>query len=74
MQRVGERYAYRLPDATARKDIEYYRDPKHRGYLMHTLKQRESPSLFFRAPAAMRRRKGGAATAAAKMSAENRLF
>jgi large subunit ribosomal protein L15 len=31
MAQVGQRYAYRLPDATARKDIEYYRDPAPHG-------------------------------------------
>src|SRR5205085_2817540 len=28
-------FKYRLPDPTSRKDIEYYRDPAHRGYLRH---------------------------------------
>ncbi|KAI1393186.1 uncharacterized protein F4822DRAFT_435580 [Hypoxylon trugodes] len=42
-------FFYRLPDPTARWDIEYYRDPAHRGYLSHTLQPGESPSLFFRA-------------------------
>ncbi|KAI0097113.1 hypothetical protein F4814DRAFT_443202 [Daldinia grandis] len=45
-------FAYRLPDPTARWDIEYYRDPAHRGYLSHTLKPGESPSLYFRVPPA----------------------
>ncbi|KAL7269303.1 YmL10 [Rhizina undulata] len=40
----------RLANATARKDIEYYRDPAHRGYLSHTVAEGESPSLFFKAP------------------------
>lgn len=43
-------FHYRLPDPTSRGDIEYYRDPAHRGYLSHTLKPGESPSLFFRVP------------------------
>ncbi|KAI1868185.1 hypothetical protein JX265_007008 [Neoarthrinium moseri] len=43
-------FFYRLPDPTSRWDIEYYRDPAHRGYLSHTLKPGESPSLFFRVP------------------------
>ena len=54
MSRVLAKYKYRLPDATSRKDIEYYRDPKHRGYLSHLVKEGESPSLFFKVP-----RKGG---------------
>ncbi|KAF3064461.1 54S ribosomal protein L10, mitochondrial [Daldinia childiae] len=45
-------FSYRLPDPTARWDIEYYRDPAHRGYLSHTLKPGESPSLYFRVPPA----------------------
>jgi large subunit ribosomal protein L15 len=42
---------YRLPDPTSRWDIEYYRDPAHRGYLSHTLQPGESPSLYFKVPA-----------------------
>ncbi|PWW76909.1 ribosomal protein L15 [Tuber magnatum] len=47
-----ERYPpdVRLANPTARRDIEYYRDPEHRGYLAHTLDEGESPSLFWRAP------------------------
>lgn len=43
-------YQYRLPDATSRKDIEYYRDPAHRGYLSHLVEEGKGPSLFFRTP------------------------
>ncbi|ETS75726.1 hypothetical protein PFICI_12670 [Pestalotiopsis fici W106-1] len=43
-------FFYRLPDPTSRWDVEYYRDPAHRGYLSHLLKPGESPSLFFRVP------------------------
>ncbi|KAI6087207.1 ribosomal protein L15 [Hypoxylon rubiginosum] len=45
-------FSYRLPDPTSRWDIEYYRDPAHRGYMSHTLQPGESPSLFFRVPPA----------------------
>ncbi|KAI5919308.1 ribosomal protein L18e/L15P [Camillea tinctor] len=45
-------FSYRLPDPTSRWDIEYYRDPAHRGYLSHLLKPGDSPSLFFRVPPA----------------------
>ncbi|CAJ2506796.1 Uu.00g079820.m01.CDS01 [Anthostomella pinea] len=45
-------FTYRLPDPTSRWDIEYYRDPAHRGYMSHTLQPGESPSLFFRVPPA----------------------
>ncbi|PHH81409.1 hypothetical protein CDD82_841 [Ophiocordyceps australis] len=40
----------RLPDPTSREDIEYYRDPAHRGYLSRQLKPGESPSLYFKVP------------------------
>ncbi|KFH42603.1 54S ribosomal protein-like protein [Hapsidospora chrysogenum ATCC 11550] len=43
-------FRYRLPDPTSREDIEYYRDPAHRGYLSHQLKDGESPSLYFKVP------------------------
>jgi hypothetical protein len=41
---------YRLPDPTSRWDIEYYRDPAHRGYLSDSLKDGESPSLYWKVP------------------------
>ena len=47
----GEGFQYRLPDPTNRKDIEYYRDPEHRGYLSHLVKENEGPSLYFHHPA-----------------------
>lgn len=75
MAQVSTKYKYRLPDATARKDIEYYRDPAHRGYLSHLVKEGESPSLFFKKPGEAKDRKSQAARReAAKASAENRLF
>ena len=42
-------FPYRLPDPTSRKDIEYYRDPKNRGYLAHTVdvEAGEVPDLYF---------------------------
>jgi len=46
----GMGFQYRLPDPTGRKDLEYYRDPKNRGYLSHTVKEGESPSLYFKPP------------------------
>lgn len=75
MARLGDKYKYRLPDATARKDIEYYRDPAHRGYLAYTIKDGESPSLFFNKPKeAKDRKKQSARRSAAKASADNKLF
>ena len=66
-------FQYRLPDPTSRKDIEYYRDPAHRGYLSHLIEEGQGPSLFFKKPGdgSVRRRKtsdGGA------LKAENRIW
>jgi large subunit ribosomal protein L15 len=75
MKRLGQTYKYRLPDATSRKDIEYYRDPAHRGYLAYMVKQGESPSLFFKPPGeAKDRKKQSARRDAAKASADTKLF
>jgi large subunit ribosomal protein L15 len=75
MQQLGTQFKYRLPDATGRKDIEYYRDPAHRGYLAYTVKEGESPSLFFKPPGeAKDRKKQSARRDAAKASADNKLF
>lgn len=75
LKQVGQKYKYRLPDATGRKDIEYYRDPAHRGYLNYMVKDGESPSLFFKPPGeAKDRKKQSARRDAAKASADNRLF
>ena len=43
-------FIHRLPDPTSRKDIEYYRDPAHRGYLSYTVEEGQGPSLFFKKP------------------------
>lgn len=48
--RTTKKHYYRLPDPTSRWDIEYYRDPAHRGYLSHKLQPGESPSLYFKVP------------------------
>ena len=45
-----ESFYNRLPDPTGRKDIEYYRDPAHRGYLSHLVPEGHGPSLFFKTP------------------------
>jgi large subunit ribosomal protein L15 len=47
-------FQYRLPDPASRKDIEYYRDPAHRGYLSHMLQEGQNPSLFFKTPSLAR--------------------
>ncbi|KAI4240057.1 MAG: hypothetical protein LQ352_007726 [Teloschistes flavicans] len=49
-QEQRKEYLYRLPDPTSRKDIEYYRDPAHRGYLNYQLEEGHGPSLFFKTP------------------------
>ncbi|KAF3402560.1 50S ribosomal protein L15 [Talaromyces pinophilus] len=64
-------FTYRLPDPTHRKDIEYYRDPAHRGYLSHLVKPSEGPSLFFLSPA---ERKSSAGVKKEKTLAPNRLW
>ncbi|KAL8770520.1 MAG: hypothetical protein Q9209_003776 [Squamulea sp. 1 TL-2023] len=66
-------YPIRLPDPTSRKDIEYYRDPAHRGYLSHQLEEGQGPSLFFKTPGlgklVARKTRSKAASAA-----ENRIW
>ena len=47
---TGLGFQYRLPDPSSRKELEYYRDPKNRGYLSHTLNAKEGPSLFWKPP------------------------
>lgn len=69
MKEMG--FKYRLPDPTKRRDIEYYRDPAHRGYLSHLLKPMEGPSLFFRSPA---ERKSMVGVKKEKTLPENRLW
>jgi large subunit ribosomal protein L15 len=64
---------YRLPDPTSRKDIEYYRDPAHRGYLSHLVEEGQSPSLFFKTPGSgsVHRKKK---TASGLTKGENRVW
>ena len=67
-------FTYRLPDPTSRKDMEYYRDYAHRGYLSHLVEEGHGPSLFYKTPGTYTRRrskKGGAAAAAA---GDNRIW
>ena len=49
-QKPQTTFRYRVPDPSSRKDIEYYRDPAHRGYLSHLVPAGEGPSLFFKVP------------------------
>ncbi|KAF8465288.1 ribosomal protein L18e/L15P [Kalaharituber pfeilii] len=70
-------HAPRLADPTSRKDIEYYRDPDHRGYLAHTVKPDENPhSLFFKKPeeADKVKQRKKKQSGKQKKQAENRLW
>lgn len=65
-------FSYRLPDPTSRKDIEYYRDSAKRGYLSHLVEEGRGPSLFFKNPGTLVRKKakkGGVAS-----GADNKLW
>lgn len=66
-------FQQRLPDPTSRKDIEYYRDPAHRGYLSHLVPKGQGPSLFFKTPTTGKpaRRKASGSRAVA---GENRIW
>ena len=46
----GGGFLNRLPDPASRKDIEYYRDPAHRGYLSYQVQEGDGPSLFHKPP------------------------
>jgi len=47
---TGLGYQYRLPDPTSRKELEYYRDAKNRGYLSHLVEEGQNASLFWKPP------------------------
>ena len=63
----------RLPDPTSRKDLEYYRDPAHRGYLSYQVAEGQSPSLYWRAPGALSEGKRKS-VGKGKAAAENRMW
>ncbi|THV49436.1 hypothetical protein BGAL_0195g00130 [Botrytis galanthina] len=67
-------FSYRLPDPTSRKDIEYYRDPAHRGYLSHTVEEGQGPSLFFRAPRTGNFQKKSKKTGTGAAASANRIW
>lgn len=67
-------FTYRLPDPTSRKDLEYYRDSAHRGYLSHLVEAGHGPSLFYKAPGQVMRRKAKKVGAAAAVAGDNRIF
>lgn len=70
------KYKYRLPDPTSRKDLEYYRDPAHRGYLSHLVEEGHGPSLFFKTPGMNRvvRKKVTAKGGKSMAKGENRIW
>ena len=73
----ARRFQYRLPDPTGRKDLEYYRDAAHRGYLSHLVPEGHGPSLFYKTPgttsrAPSKNSSGNARAGAAK--GENKLW
>jgi large subunit ribosomal protein L15 len=69
-------FKYRLPDPASRKDIEYYRDPAHRGYLSHMLQEGQNPSLFFKTPGLGRvdHKKVASKGAKSAVKGENRVW
>lgn len=71
-----KKYPFRLPDPTSRKDLEYYRDSAHRGYLSHMVEEGHGPSLFFKTPGAGRvdRRKVAGKGGKSAAKAENRVW
>lgn len=70
---VTRPFMYRLPDPTSRKDIEYYRDPAHRGYLRHLVEEGQGTSLFFKTPGTTTTRRRKAKVGGATKS-ENRVW
>jgi len=66
----SKQYRYRLPDPASRKDLEYYRDSAHRGYLSYQVQEGHSPSLFFKTPGAGTVRK----KTTKKAAGENRIW
>jgi large subunit ribosomal protein L15 len=71
-------FKYRLPDPANRSDIEYYRNAKNRGYLSHTVKDGEGPSLYFKPPISEEElkalKKARAKSGVAKAKEENKLW
>lgn len=74
----GGGFLNRLPDPTSRKDIEYYRDPAHRGYLSYKVQEGEGPSLFHKPPKEMMNvgstKSGGNKKKKRSAAARNRLW
>jgi len=70
-----QKYPFRLPDPASRKELEFYRDPAHRGYLSYQLREGEGPSLFWKTPGFGSVKKDATAKEQKKKSAtENRVW
>lgn len=74
LQADRQQYRYRLPDPTSRKDMEYYRDPAHRGYLSHTIEEGRGPSLYFRLPGNGPKKVVGQAKSSQERQLETKLW
>lgn len=75
---TGLGFQYRLPDPAGRKELEYYRDAKNRGYLSHLVKEGQNASLFWR-PAMSeediaKMRRSNLTTEELRAREENKLF
>jgi large subunit ribosomal protein L15 len=70
----AEGFKYRLPDPVGRRDLEYYRDPAHRGYLSYLVGEGESPSLFFQTPEQSQKRVSEAKKTNDKELGSNRIW
>ncbi|EME86168.1 uncharacterized protein MYCFIDRAFT_64773 [Pseudocercospora fijiensis CIRAD86] len=68
----AKKYKFRLPDPTSRKDLEYYRDSAHRGYLSHLVEPGHGPSLFFRTPGMASKLGAGKKQAGKKVSSQQK--
>lgn len=67
-------FEYALPDPTKRKDLEYYRDAAHRGYLSYQVPEGHGPSLFFRTPGKGISKTRTKAAAVQKVVGESKLW
>jgi len=68
------KYPLRLPDPAGRKELEYYRDPAHRGYLSYMLEEGQGPSLFWRTPGSRTVKDDGVKQERKKTATQNRIW
>lgn len=69
----AEGFMKRMPDPVGRWHIEYYRDPAHRGYLSHQIAPGETPSLYFKVPVEVTKKRDVKAAKTSKR-ADKQLF